>query len=181
MYPDKPAIPLSAIIRGSMRGNPKMQKLLYEQYAGKMYHVCLSYTRNPEDAEDTLQEGFIKVFSHLDKFRGEGSFEGWIRTIITRTAISHIKASKRTEIVKPETLDGVKDNEPAILDKLAEKDIVGMITRLHPAYQTVFRMYVIEGYNHKEIAGMLGYSEGNSKSQLFRSRTKLQKMLKKSA
>jgi RNA polymerase sigma factor (sigma-70 family) len=164
-----------------MLGDRKMQTLLYHQFAPKMYTVCLSYTKNTEDAEDTLQEGFIKVFKHLNKYRGEGSFEGWVRTIITRTAISHINAAKRAQTINTDALYSVKDEEPAPIDKLAEKDIVGILTRLNPAYRKVFIMYVIEGYNHKEIAGLLGYSEGNSKSQLYRSRTQLQKILKKSA
>ncbi|HMI79580.1 MAG TPA: RNA polymerase sigma factor [Ferruginibacter sp.] len=175
-------IPLQLIISESMLGNSKMQKLLYHQFAARMYAVCLRYTKNADDAEDILQEGFIKIFRNLDKFRGDGSFEGWIRKIITRTAISHLRDNKKKLNTQPAELNGfLEDRESNILEKLAEKDIVGIVTKLPPGYRKVFMMYVMEGYNHKEIAGILGCSEGNCKSQLYRSRTQLQKILKKSA
>jgi RNA polymerase sigma factor (sigma-70 family) len=175
-------IPLQLIINESMLGNSKMQKLLYHQFASRMYAVCLRYTKNADDAEDILQEGFIKIFRNLDKFRGDGSFEGWIRKIITRTAISHLRDNKKKLNTQPAELNGLlEDRESNILERLAEKDIVGIVTKLPPGYRKVFMMYVMEGYNHKEIAGILGCSEGNCKSQLYRSRTQLQKILKKSA
>ncbi|HMK02562.1 MAG TPA: RNA polymerase sigma factor [Ferruginibacter sp.] len=175
-------IPLQLIINESMLGNSKMQKLLYHQFATRMYAVCLRYTKNADDAEDILQEGFIKIFRNLDKFRGDGSFEGWIRKIITRTAISHLRDNKKKLNTQPAELNGsLEDRESNILERLAEKDIVGIVTKLPPGYRKVFMMYVMEGYNHKEIAGILGCSEGNCKSQLYRSRTQLQKILKKSA
>ena len=173
---------LSHMIVGSIQGNSKMQKLLYHQYAAKMYGVCLRYAKNEADAEDILQEGFIKAFRNLDKYRGEGYFEGWLRKIIVRTAISHFRNGVR-KIDVYQNIDDVtiEDKAPSILDRMAEKDIVGIVTKLPPGYRKVFMLYVIEGYNHKEIAGMLGCSEGNSKSQLNRSRTQLRKMLRKSA
>ncbi len=177
-----PVIPLPLMISESMRGNQKMQKLLYQQFAPKMYTVCLRYAKNPSDAEDILQDGFIKIFKSLDKFRGEGSFEGWIRKIITRTAISHIRDNvKKIGTYQVELNNSLADKESNVLDRLAEKDIVGIVTKLPPGYRTIFLMYVMEGYNHREIAGILGCSEGNCKSQLYRSRTQLRKMLKKSA
>lgn len=175
-------VPLALVIDESIRGCPKMQKILYQHFAPKMYNVCLRYAKNTQDAEDILQEGFIKVFRNLHKYRGEGSFEGWIRTIMTRTAISHInEASRKVKMVDTDILHSVKDREISVNDKLDEKDIVGLVKQLTPGYQKVFIMYVMEGYNHKEIADILGCSEGNSKSQLFRSRVQLQKMLKKTA
>jgi len=177
---DNPIVPLSLIISESILGNPKMQKLLYQQFAVKMYAVCLRYTKNTADAEDILQEGFIKIFRNLDKFRGEGSFEGWIRKIICRTALSHLRDNKK-DIHQPEPHYSFMDKEINILDKLAEKDITGIVTKLPQGYRTIFMMYVIEGYNHREIANILGCSEGTCKSQLYRSRTRLQEMLKKTA
>ena len=174
------AVPIPLLIIESRRGNQRIQKLLYEQFAEKMYAVCFRYTKNASDAEDILQEGFIKVFKNLDKYRGDGSFEGWIRKIITRTAITHLTYNKKLSLQTG--LDHVfEDNENNILDKLAEKDIVGIITKLPPGYRKIFMLYVIEGYNHREIAGILGCSEGNCKSQFYRSRTRLQKILKKTA
>lgn len=182
MIPDNKhsAISLSHLILESGRGNQRLQKILYDLYAEKMYAVCLRYTKNTSDSEDILQQGFIKVFRNIDKYRGDGSFEGWIRKIITRTAITHINKNRKLSL-KPVMDHSYEDNNCNILDKLAEKDIVGMITKLPPGYRKIFTLYVIEGYNHREIAKILGCSEGNCKSQFYRSRTRLQKILKMSA
>ena len=174
------AFTLSHLILESGRGNQRLQKILYDMYAEKMNAVCLRYAKNAADAEDILQQGFIKVFRNIDKYRGDGSFEGWIRKIITRTAITHI-TKKRKLSFQTAIEYSHKDNTYNILDKLAEKDIVGMITKLPPGYRKIFTLYVIEGYNHREIAEMLGCSEGNCKSQFYRSRTRLQQMLQKTA
>lgn len=175
--------PLSEIIRDSINGCSKMQKKLYQTFAPKMYQVCLRYTNNnAEDAEDIMQDGFIKVYKNLHKFRDDGSFEGWIRTIITRTALSHIRdKNKKAVSFNSDLLHLVKDNETDIIDRLAEKDIIGMVTKLPPGYRKIFMLYVIEGYNHREIANILNCSEGTSKSQLYRSKNKLQELYKKSA
>ena len=173
---------LPHIIHGSIHGDPRMQKLLYQQFAARMYAVCLRYAKNEADAEDILQEGFIKAFRNLDKFRGEGHFEGWLRKIIVRTAISHFRNGLRKINTHQDIFDcNIEDKEPNVFDKLAAKDIVGIVTKLPPGYRKVFMLYVIEGYNHKEIAGILGCSEGNCKSQLNRSKTVLRKMMLKSA
>lgn len=177
---DNTSIPLPLIISESITGNPKMQKLLYEQFADKMYAVCLRYTKNSADAEDILQEGFIKVFRNLDKFRADGSFEGWIRKIITRTALSHLRDNK-IALHEMDLNDSLKGKDDSILDKLEEKYLVGVVTKLPQGYRTIFMMYVIEGYNHREIAAILGCREGTCKSQFYRSKTRLQKMLKMTA
>ncbi len=174
--------PLSDMIRDSIQGCSKMQKRLYLVFAPKMYQVCLRYTnKNAEDAKDIMQDGFIKVYKNLHKFRYDGSFEGWIRTIITRTALSYIKNKKNTVSYNSELLHLVKDNETNVLDRLAEKDIIHMVTKLPPGYRKIFMLYVMEGYNHQEIATILNCSEGTSKSQLHRSKNKLQELYKKSA
>lgn len=180
---DSYANPFSEIIRDSIQGCSKMQKRLYQTFAPKMYQVCLRYTNNnAEDAEDIMQDGFIKVYKNLHKFRDDGSFEGWIRTIITRTALSHIRNKNKTLVVyNSELLHLVKDNETDVLERLAEKDIIHMVTKLPPGYRKICMMYVIEGYNHREIATILNCSEGTSKSQLYRSKNKLQELYKKSA
>lgn len=157
-----------------------MQKLLYEQFAGKMYTVCLRYTNNPADAEDILQEGFIKVFRNLEKFRADGSFEGWIRRIITRTALTYLRDNKKDRH-QSGLSDSFRDKESSVLDKLEEKYLVGIVTKLPQGYRTIFMMHVIEGYNHREIAAILGCREGTSKSQFYRSKTRLQKMLQMTA
>lgn len=173
-------IPLSLIISESILGNTRMQKMLYKQFAVTMYYVCLRYVKNAADAEDVLQEGFIKVFKNLDKFKEEGSFEGWIRKIITRTAMTYIRDNKKytSHTLLEYSSEGKESN---ILDKLSEKEIAGIVTKLPPGYKKIFILYAIEGYNHREIAEILGCSESTSKSQFYRSRTRMQKLLKHSA
>jgi RNA polymerase sigma factor (sigma-70 family) len=174
---------VSQLIQDSINGCPKMQQTLYSRFAAKMYQVCLRYTdNNTEDAKDVLQDGFIKVFRNLHKFRNDGSFEGWIRTIITRTALSQIREkNKKVTSYNTDILHAVKDTEISVTDKLAEKDIISMVKKLPPGYRKIFMLYVIEGYNHREIAVLLNCSEGTSKSQLYRSKTRLQEILRKTA
>lgn len=171
------------LIHDSINGCRKMQQLLYSKFAAKMYQICLRYTgNNAEDAKDALQDGFIKVFKHLHNFRHDGSFEGWIRTIITRTALSQIKEkNKKVTSYNTDLLHAVKETETNIVDRLAEKDIISIVKKLPPGYRKIFMLYVIEGYNHREIAVLLNCSEGTSKSQLYRSKTRLQEILRKTA
>ncbi|MBK8610325.1 MAG: RNA polymerase sigma factor [Chitinophagaceae bacterium] len=176
-------VPDSQLIQDSIKGCPKRQHELYHRFASKMFLVCLRYTHNnTADAEDILQEGFVKVFRNLHKFRNDGSFEGWIRTIVTRTALSHLR-DKNKKLVNYDTerLHIIKDNETSILDRLAEKDMIRMVSKLPPGYRKIFMLYVIDGYNHREIASMLNCNEGTSKSQLYRSKNKLQELYKKTA
>jgi RNA polymerase sigma-70 factor (ECF subfamily) len=142
-----------------------------------MYGVCLRYAENPEDAGDILQEGFIKVYRNLDKFRAEGSFEGWIRRIFVNTAIEHFRKRIKLYNVTEVQENTIEDNELNALDSLAVKDIVNMIHELSPGYKVVFNMHVIEGYSHKEIAEVLGITEGTSKSQLARAKGALKKII----
>ena len=172
-------MPLDFIISESMKGNHKTQQVLYRLYAPVMYKQCLRYTKSKSDAEDLLQESFIKIFANLDKFRGEGSFEGWLKKIILRTAFSHLRSTVKKVYNHQTELSNynIEDREINVFDTLAQKHIVHTVTKLPIGCRTVFTMYVIEGYNHREIAGILGCSEGCSKSQLSRSRVHLQKML----
>jgi RNA polymerase sigma factor (sigma-70 family) len=171
------------LIQDSIKGSRKMQQVLYSKFAAKMYPVCLRYTHNnAEDAKDVLQDGFVKVFKNLHKFRYDGSFEGWIRTIITRTALSQIREkNKKITSYNTDLLHAVKDTSLTVTDRLAEKDIISIVKKLPPGYQKIFMLYVVEGYNHREIAVMLNCSEGTSKSQLYRSKTRLQEILRKTA
>ena len=144
-----------------------------------MYTVCLRYAGNGDDAQDVLQDGFVKVFKNLEKFRGEGSFEGWIRRIFVNTAIEHLRRKTQLISIGEKEERSIPLNEKTALDNLAEKDILELIQQLSPGYRTVFNMYVIEGYTHKDIGGILGISEGTSKSQLARARVILQQMVLK--
>ena len=165
------------LIQGSIEGNREIQELLYHRFSSKMYAVCLRYSGNAADAQDLLQEGFIKVFKNLNKFRGEGSFEGWMRRIFLNTSIEHYRKKVNMLSVTETQEVTIEDKEWNILDNLAEKDIISMIHELSPGYRVVFNMHVIEGYSHKEIADVLGINEGTSKSQLARAKGVLKKMV----
>lgn len=142
-----------------------------------MYGVCLRYAANSEEAEDILQEGFVKVFRKLDSYRSEGSFEGWVRRIFVNTAIEHFRKKTYLQPITEKEEDTFEGNYPTALDNMAEKDIVQLVQQLSPGYRTVFNMYVVEGYAHKQIAEMLGISEGTSKSQLSRAKQILQDLV----
>jgi RNA polymerase sigma factor (sigma-70 family) len=161
-----------------MRGERKMQHELYQRFAPKMYGVCLRYAGNVEEAEDILQEGFIKVFNKMGSYRGDGSFEGWIRRIFVNTAIEHFRKKTYLQPITETEESTVEGKYLSVLDNLAEKDIIQLVQQLSPGYRTVFNMYVIEGYTHKQIAEALGISEGTSKSQLSRAKLILQDLVK---
>lgn len=171
----------SDLIRGCNDADPRMQEALYRQYSPKMYGVCLRYANHTEDAEDILQEGFIKVYRNISRFRGDGSFEGWIRRIFVNTAIEHYRKTAHMHPVTEQQEQNVTDREWTAFDKMAAKDLVRLIQTLSPGYRTVFNLYVVEGYTHKEIADMMGISEGTSKSQLARAKAILQEKIKKNA
>ena len=175
---DNQNISESDLIQGSINGERRMQELLYKTYSPKMYGVCLRYSGNANDAQDILQEGFVKVFKNLPRFRGEGSFEGWIRRIFVNTAIEHYRRKVNMYPVTENQENSVEDKDWSALDRLALKDLLGMIQELSPGYRTVFNLYVIEGYTHRDIADMLGISEGTSKSQLARAKAILQNVIK---
>jgi RNA polymerase sigma factor (sigma-70 family) len=168
----------SDLIVGCLEGNRRMQEELYRRFSPRMYAVCLRYAGNAEEAEDILQEGFIKVFKKLDSFRREGSFEGWIRRIFVNTAIEHFRRKRYLMPVTEKEENTIEGKYLSVLDDLAARDIMALVQELSPGYRTVFNMYVVEGYTHKEIADMLGISEGTSKSQLSRAKVILQGMVK---
>lgn len=167
----------SDLIKGCIEGNPEMQKMLYDQFSSKMYGVCLRYAENTEDANDIMQEGFMKVYRSLPKFRAEGSFEGWVRRIFINTSIEHYRKKVKLYNVTEVQENTIEDNELDALDSLAAKDILNIINELSPGYKQVFNMHVIEGYSHKEIADTLGITEGTSKSQLARAKGVLKKII----
>ena len=169
----------SDLIDGCIQGDRRMQEELYRRFSPRMYAVCLRYAGNAEEAEDILQEGFVKIFKKLDSFRREGSFEGWVRRIFVNTAIEHFRRKRYLMPVTEKEENTLEGKYTGVLDELAEKDILALVQELSPGYRTVFNMYVVEGYTHKEIADMLGISEGTSKSQLSRAKVILQEMVKK--
>ncbi|MGB3008542.1 MAG: RNA polymerase sigma factor [Chitinophagaceae bacterium] len=168
----------SDLINGCMEGDRRMQEELYRRFSPRMYAVCLRYAGNAEEAEDILQEGFIKIFKKLDSFRREGSFEGWIRRIFVNTAIEHFRRKRYLMPVTEKEENTIEGKYTSVLDDLGAKDIMALVQKLSPGYRTVFNMYVVEGYTHKEIADILGISEGTSKSQLSRAKVILQDMVR---
>lgn len=143
-----------------------------------MLSVCTRYARNNSDGEDILQEGFIRVFNNLHQFKDKGSFEGWIRRIMINTAIAYYRAkSPLYAYVDIETETTLQGTENDALNDIGTKELLTMINNLPPGCRTVFNMYAIDGFSHKEIAGELKISEGTSKSQLHDARTILRKMV----
>ena len=138
----------------------------------------MRYANNADDAQELLQEGFIKVYRNLEKFRAEGSFEGWVRRVFVNTSIEHFRRKNNLYSITEKEESVIEDADITALDNLAEKDIIALIQELSPGYRTVFNMYVVEGYSHKEIGSILGISEGTSKSQLARAKAILQKKVK---
>jgi RNA polymerase sigma-70 factor (ECF subfamily) len=161
-------------------GDEKAQKAFYQLFAPKMYGICLRFAKSNAEAEDILQEGFIRIFNHIKDFRGEGSIEGWVRRTIVNTSINfykkRIKQGISTEL---ETIKEKIESDNLIIDMLAAEELLEIIRELPDGYRTVFNLNVIEGYSHKEIGEMLDISENTSKSQLSRARATLQKRIKK--
>jgi RNA polymerase sigma factor (sigma-70 family) len=167
----------SRLIENCINGNRKSQKDLYDMYAPKMFAICLRYTKNQMDAEDTLQEGFVKLYNNLHRFRGEGSFDGWVRRIFVNTAIEHIR-KKNLNITSGEGLENsIADRHKSALDNLYEKDIIKSSMDLSEGYRTVFNLYAVEGFSHKEIANRLGITESTSKSQFSRAKAILRNVI----
>jgi len=161
-------------------GDEKAQKAFYQQFAPRMYGICLRFAKNNAEADDILQEGFIRIFNHIKDFRGEGSIDGWVRRTIVNTSINfykkRIKQGISTEL---ETIKEKIESDNLIIDTLAAEELLEIIRELPDGYRTVFNLNVIEGYSHKEIGEMLSISENTSKSQLSRARATLQKRIKK--
>lgn len=165
------------LIKGCQKGKSEYQKALYDQYAGKMFALCMRYARHKLEAEDILQEGFIKVFQYIDGFRFEGSFEGWIRRIMVHTAIKYYhKAAHKNEQIGMEELPE-QSVAPDIHGTLNAEELMELIKKLPEGYKMVFNLYALEGYKHKEIADMLDIGESTSRSQLVKARKLLQQMI----
>ncbi|HLX92277.1 MAG TPA: sigma-70 family RNA polymerase sigma factor [Puia sp.] len=169
-----------AIFQGCLKNDAAAQRELYNRYSPKMLAVCYRFGHNREDAEDMLQEGFIKVFSQLHTFQNKGAFEGWIRKIIVHTCINNLKKNKRfnesVDLVYANTVQTREESVPSIVQA---KQIVECIRLLPIGYRTVLNLYAIEGYSHKEIAHMLDIEESTSRSQYTRAKQMLEDILLK--
>lgn len=168
------------ILQGCLQNNPSAQRALYEKYSTKMLGVCYRYSQNREDAEDMLQEGFIKVFSQIHTFENRGALEGWIRRITVHTCINILKKNKRfnesVDIIHANALSAHDNLIPSLMQA---KEVVECIRLLPVGYKTVLNLYAIEGYSHREIATMLDIEESTSRSQYTRAKAMLEDMLVK--
>lgn len=155
------------------------QNELYRRYAGKMMAVCMRYARNRDAAADIMQDGFVKVFINLKSFKGEGSFEGWIKRIMINTALKQYR--KDLKFKNDVDIDSAYNLtfESDIVSRISAKELMGHIQELPDGYRTIFNLYVVEGFQHNEIGELLGISEGTSKSQLSRARNYLMQTIKK--
>lgn len=167
-----------AILAGCLQNDAAAQRELYNRYSPKMLSVCYRFAHSREDAEDMLQEGFIKVFTQIHTFQNKGAFEGWIRRIIVHTCINFLKKYKKfnenTDLAFANYLQVKEETLPSIMQA---KQVVECIRLLPVGYRTVLNLYAIEGYNHKEIAEMLDIEESTSRSQYTRARVMLEAIL----
>ncbi len=172
------------VIEACKSGDRKAQHQIYKMLYGKMLGACMRYASDVDEAKDMLQDGFIKVFSNLEKYNGEGSFEGWVRRIVVNTSIDALRKRKNVRFYslddsEYEWLEDEGDGEIRWNQTLINETerVMKAVNALSPAYRTVFNLYVIEGYQHNEIAEMLGISTGTSKSNLAKAKMNLKNAL----
>ncbi len=178
------SVHLQKLIEGCKKRDPECQKLLFKAFYGRMLGLCLRYSNQRDDAQDVVQEGFIRLFDKIDLYKETGSFEGWIKKIFVNIALDNLRRKKmqlisidgegyRKELRAHEKLD------QSLLDRISQEKLLEAIQNLSPVYRTVLNLHVYEGYTHDEIASELGISAGTSKSNLSKAKVNLKKMLQK--
>jgi RNA polymerase sigma-70 factor (ECF subfamily) len=176
----KPKYTLEELVKGCQNGERKYQELLYKTMSSKMLGICVRYAKDHFEAEDMMQTAFVKVFRKLNDFRGEGSFEGWVRRIMVHTSIEFYRKNLRTlSVVNIDETHEQANSTDFDMSSLNVQDLMKLIQNLSSGYRMVFNMYAIEGYSHKEIGEQLGITEGASKSQLSRARAILREQVLK--
>lgn len=166
------------LVKECIQKNALAQKTLYDKFSRKMMGVCVRYCEDRDEAEDVLQNAFITIFSHLDSYKGTGSLEGWIRRIVVNTALTNIRRNKKLkQNIDIEDVSFMLPDSGTSNDHLEVKDLLKIIQSLPLGFRTVFNLYAIEGYSHKEIGELLNISEGTSKSQYSRAKAHLQKLV----
>ena len=162
-----------------IKGDRESQKVLYNRLAPRMFPLCIRYIGNREMAEDVLQDGFITLFTKLGDYKGDGSFDGWARKIFVNTALMSLRKKDALKMSEDlEAIRGMKDDLPSQNQNIGYKELMELVMELPPGFRTVFNMYAIEGYSHKEISDTLGISETTSRTQLSRARIWLQNKIK---
>ncbi|QJW89884.1 sigma-70 family RNA polymerase sigma factor [Spirosoma taeanense] len=170
---------LTSVIRACRANDPRAQRTLFKQFFGYAKSICLRYTSNREEAEDVLNEGFLKVFQHLDRFDETQPFKAWLRTILVNTAISHYRRNQQLEQNTSLESGGQVAFNDDVVDQIAAEEILALVQQLSPTYRTVFMMHVVDGYSLHEIAGLLSHNEATVRSNYSRARQKLQQMIQK--
>ncbi len=167
------------LIEACKKGDRSAQKVLYDRLAPRMFPICIRYIGDRIQAEDILQEGFITLFTRLDSYKGDGSFEGWARRIFVTTALMDLRKKDALKMSDElEAVRGMKAETTSQIQSLGYKELMELITSLPPGFRTVFNLYALEGFSHKEIGEMLGISESTSRTQLSRARIWLQNKIK---
>jgi RNA polymerase sigma-70 factor (ECF subfamily) len=169
------------VIAGCTEGNRECQKALYDRFASKMFSLCLRYAPDYHTAEDLLQEGFVKIYYNIYKYNGSGSFEGWMKRVFINHSIEQLR--KVDKHFAADDIGNIAESTTSgneIVGKLALDDLMKLVQALPTGYRTVFNLYALEGFSHKEIAEMLEISDGTSKSQLARAKGMLKEMLSSS-
>jgi RNA polymerase sigma-70 factor (ECF subfamily) len=169
------------LIQGCIEGNQRAQKELFDNFSPKFFAICLRYMKNTDEAEDVLQEAFIKVFSKLPAYSSKGSFEGWMRRVVVNTCLDQIRKNQKLKFDAPLEQEEYKLSMNAfIFEKLSADELMKEIQEMPPGYRIVFNMFAIEGFSHQEIAKHLGVAESTSKSQYLRARSYLKERILKS-
>jgi RNA polymerase sigma-70 factor (ECF subfamily) len=172
------------LVEGCKNESRASQQEVFSKMYGVLFSICMRYSSDRDEAEDILQAGFIKVFKGIENYKGDGSFEGWIKRIVVNTAIDNYRRKKvRPVVTDSELVDrsgeelAEEEEDESVYNQVPVQEVMDAIQQLSPAYQTVFNLYVMEGYNHNEIAEMLDISVGTSKSNLSKARQNLKRML----
>lgn len=172
------AISEQDLLKGCLQGSNSHQKALYDQYKVPLFRVCLRYAKDRMEAEDILQNGFIQIFSDLYQYKGSGALGGWMRRVMVNTALQHIRKNKKFQAtVEVEHIANEYHTEAVAHSNLNAEALTKLIQKLPTGYRTVFNLYVVEGYTHREIAQALDINENTSKSQLSKAKATLRKML----
>lgn len=166
------------LINGCIRGDREAQKRVYDLYSPLMYPVCLRYMKNTVEAEDVLVIAFTRIFEKINQFKATGSLEGWIKRIVINEALMHLRKQRTMFVISDMEIEDVDRADDNIYNYLEAEELFSMLDKLPPGYRSVFNLYAIDGFSHKEIATHLGISENTSKSQFSRARVFLQKLLK---
>jgi RNA polymerase sigma factor (sigma-70 family) len=166
------------LAKACIAGNRTAQKTVYDRNARGMMTVCMRYTGNRMEAEDVFQEGFVKAFNNMHQYNGAGPLGGWLRMIMVNTAINHLRATKKLKYAQElEVAERLAGGEESALQGLANQDLLELVSRMPDGYRTVFNLFAIEGFAHKEIGEQLGISENTSKTQFLKARNWLKKQL----